>query len=113
MMRLVRWFVLSALSLLAAASATAQKRVTLVSAKSAQLIEKDGESFRKVVGPARFLHNDTYLVCDTALWNVNTNIIDAIGHVKIIQNRTQLSSQTLQYVVDEDMAKFRGSPFHS
>ena len=109
MMRLSRWFVLSALSLLAAASVFAQNRVTLVSAKSAQLIEKDGESFRKVVGPARFLHNDTYLVCDTALWNVNTNIIDAIGHVKIIQNRTQLSSQTLQYVVDEDMAKFRGS----
>ena len=86
-----------------------QDKVTLVSAKSAQLIEKDGQSFRKVVGPARFLHNDTYLLCDTALWNVNTNIIDAIGHVRIIQNRTQLSSQTLQYVVDEDLAKFRGS----
>ena len=104
-----RLIALIALSILAAASLSAQNRVTLVSAKSAQLIEKDGESFRKVVGPARFLHNDTYLLCDTALWNVNTNIIDAIGHVKIIQNRTQLSSQTLQYVVDEDMAKFRGS----
>ena len=109
MSKLSRLFALIALSILAAASLSAQNRVTLVSAKSAQLIEKDGESFRKVVGPARFLHNDTYLLCDTALWNVNTNIIDAIGHVKIIQNRTQLSSQTLQYVVDEDMAKFRGS----
>ena len=82
--------------------------VTLVSAKSAQLIEKDGQSFRKVVGPARFLHNDTYLLCDTALWNVTTNIIDAVGHVQIIQDRTRLSSGSLQYVVDDDLAKFRG-----
>ena len=83
--------------------------VTLVSAKSAQLIEKDGENFRKVVGPARFLHNDTYLLCDSALWNVSTNIIDAVGHVQIIQDRTRLSSNTLQYVVDDDLAKFRGA----
>lgn len=82
--------------------------VTLVSAKSAQLIEKNGQSFRKVVGPARFLHNNTYLLCDTALWNVSTNIIDAVGHVQIIQDRTRLSSGSLQYVVDDDLAKFRG-----
>ena len=82
--------------------------VTLVSAKSAQLIERDGQSFRKVTGPARFLHNDTYLLCDSALWNVTTNIIDAVGHVQIIQDRTRLSSGSLQYVVDDDLAKFRG-----
>ena len=81
----------------------------LISAQSAQLIDKDGESYRKVIGPAKFFHNNTYLLCDTALWNVNTNIIDAMGHVRIIQDRTKLSSETLQYVVDEDMAKFRGS----
>ena len=82
--------------------------VKLISAKSAQLIEENGENYRKVVGPARFLHNDTYLLCDTALWNVNTNVIDAMGHVRIIQDRTKLSSSTLQYVVDENMARFRG-----
>ncbi|MBQ3766084.1 MAG: hypothetical protein II874_05040 [Bacteroidales bacterium] len=82
--------------------------VTLVSAKSAQLIEQGGQSYRKVVGPARFLHNNTYLLCDTALWNVSTNIIDAIGHVQIIQDRTRLSSGSLQYVVDDNLAKFRG-----
>ncbi len=84
-------------------------KVRLISAQSAQLIEENGQNYRKVIGPARFLHNDTYLLCDTALWNVNTNIIDAIGHVRIIQDQTQLSSETLQYVVDDNMAKFRGS----
>ena len=97
---------------MAAVSAWGQEQkdslVTLVSAKSAQLIERNGESFRKVTGPARFLHNNTYLLCDSALWNVTTNIIDAVGHVQIIQDRTRLSSGSLQYVVDDDLAKFRG-----
>ena len=114
-MRPLPHILLSALLLLAAAppSGTQEHKkeedtVKLISAQSAQLIEKDGENYRKVVGPARFLHNGTYLLCDTALWNVNTNIIDAIGHVRIIQDRTQLSSATLQYVVDENLARFRG-----
>ena len=99
MRRTLAYLFLTALSLLGAA---------LVSAKSAQLIERGGESFRKVTGPARFLHNNTYLLCDSALWNVTTNIIDAVGHVQIIQDRTRLSSGSLQYVVDDDLAKFRG-----
>ena len=113
MRRKLAYLFLTALSLGAAAvSAQAQEDkdslVTLVSAKSAQLIERNGESFRKVTGPARFLHNNTYLLCDSALWNVTTNVIDAIGHVQIIQDRTRLSSGSLQYVVDDDLAKFRG-----
>ena len=83
--------------------------VTLVSAKSAALIERGGQSYRKVVGPARFLHNNTYLLCDSALWNVDTKIIDAVGHVQIIQDRTRLTSNTLQYVIDDNLAKFRGA----
>ena len=98
-----------ALSVVAAPSALfAQDKVLLLKAESAQLLEIDGESYRKVTGPARFLHNDTYLLCDTAYWNINTNIIDAMGNVRIIQNRTTLSSNTLQYVVDQDLARFRG-----
>ena len=103
-------FHIVALLLVLTLSAKAQDadKVRLISAKSAQLIDKDGVSWRKVVGPAKFFHNNTYLICDTALWNVNTNIIDAIGHVRIIQDRTKLTSATLQYVVDDNMAKFRG-----
>ncbi|MBR4595203.1 MAG: hypothetical protein IKO31_00605 [Bacteroidales bacterium] len=92
----------------ASLSVFAQDKVLLIKAKSAQLLDIDGDSYRKVTGPAKFLHNDTYLLCDTAYWNVNTNIIDAMGNVRIIQDRTTLSSNTLQYVVDEDLARFRG-----
>ncbi len=83
--------------------------VVLLSAKSAQMVDIEGASFRKVVGPARFLHNDTYLLCDTAYWNVETNIIDAWGNVSILQEETVLTSEKLTYIIDQDLAQFRGA----
>ena len=83
--------------------------VVLVSSKSAQMVDIEGASYRKVVGPARFLHNDTYLLCDTAYWNVQTEIIDAWGNVSILQEETVLTSDKLTYLVKEDLAQFRGS----
>ena len=83
--------------------------VFLLSSKSAQMVEIDGVSYRKVVGPARFLHNGTYLLCDTALWNVDSKVIDAWGNVSILQDETVLTSDNLKYLVDQDLAQFRGS----
>ena len=83
--------------------------VKLIKAKSVQIITDDeGKAYRKAVD-ATFLHNDTYLICDTALWRVADNIINAIGHVKLMQEGTVLTSQTLDYFVDRDLAEFRGS----
>ncbi len=83
--------------------------VRLLSAKSAQIVEINGISYRKVFGPAVFEHNNTVLLCDTALWNVSTNIIDAIGNVSIIQEQTELTSDKMVYYVSEDLAQFRGN----
>ena len=83
--------------------------VRLIEAGSARLIDKEGKILRKIEGSARFLHNDTYLLCDTAIWDVNTNIIDAIGHVQIIQDGTCLTGESLRYIVDQNLAQFRGS----
>ena len=84
--------------------------VRLISADSLQLLEVNGKSCRRVVGrPARFLHNNTYLLCDTAIWNVDDQLINAMGRVKIIQDRTELRSDKLNYYVDRDLAEFRGS----
>ena len=105
---------LSALTILCPALSAQEKKQDsdslfwLISARSASLLEEGGQNFRKVIGPARFFHNNTYLLCDTALWNVSSNIIYANGNVQIIQDRTVLSSATLEYVIDEDLAKFRG-----
>ena len=83
--------------------------VLLLSAKSARLVEEGGEHYRKVFGPARFLHNGTYLICDTALWNLDRNYIKALGHVKILQDETVLTSDKLDYLIDDDLAQFRGT----
>lgn len=83
--------------------------VVLISSKSAQAVDVDGASYRKVVGPARFLHNNTYLLCDTAYWNIETKVIDAWGNVSLLQEETVLTSDKLTYLIDQDLAQFRGS----
>lgn len=103
--------VLSTLTSLSAQENGSQKDslVRLLSAQSMELIEKDGVDYRKVTGPARFLHNDTYLICDTALWNMNSNEIYAISNVKILQDQTVLTGDRLTYYIDRDLAEFRGT----
>ena len=83
--------------------------IWLMSAKSAKMVDVEGGRYRKVVGPARFLHNGTYLICDTALWNLETKVIDAWGNVSILQEETVLTSDNLKYLIDDDLAQFRGS----
>lgn len=101
--------------LLVSISVTAQEKeasdslIRLLSAKKIQLVEIDGDACRKVEGPARFLHNNTYLICDTAFWNVDKDYVDAIGHVQIIQDNTLLTGDRLHYLIEQDLAQFRGT----
>lgn len=83
--------------------------VRLLSATRMEQVDRNGQNYRKVVGPARFLHNNTFLICDTAFWNMNTSIIECINNVSIVQEGTKLTSDKLIYLVDEDLAQFRGS----
>ncbi len=77
-MRIYRLLTVIVSALMACLSLSAQEQekkdslVVLLSSKSAQMVDVEGARYRKVVGPARFLHNNTYLICDTAYWNVET-----------------------------------------
>ena len=102
-------FLSAALPMLAQQQADTDSLVRLMSAQSVHIVEKDEERVREVFGPARFLHNNTYLVCDTAVWYVDKAVINAYGHVQILQDETVLSSDKLDYYIDEDRAEFRGS----
>lgn len=103
-------FLLAILPLSAPQEEKTDSLVRLLSAQSAQLLqEEDGRSIRKVIGPARFLHNDTYLLCDTAYWDVDNKIIKAFSNVQILQDETVLTSDKLDYLIEEDLAEFRGS----
>lgn len=111
----MRKLVLVLLAIMAVLPLSAQQQeekdsvVWLMSAKSAKMVDAEGGRYRKVIGPARFLHNGTFLLCDTALWNVETKVIDAWGNVSILQDETVLTSDNLKYLIDEDLAQFRGS----
>ncbi|MBQ6300617.1 MAG: hypothetical protein IJK79_09640 [Bacteroidales bacterium] len=80
----------------------------LVQAERAEQYERFGMHYRLVKGHARFLHNDTYLLCDSASWNVDSRFIEAYGNVQIIQNNTMLKSEQMFYWIDENKAQFRG-----
>ena len=80
----------------------------LVQAERAEQYEKYGQNYRLVKGHARFLHNDTYLLCDSASWNVDAKFIEAYGNVQIIQNKTMLKSEEMMYWIDDSRAVFRG-----
>ena len=81
--------------------------VRLIKAKTLELIEKGGRAYRKSVD-ATFMHNGTYLICDSALWNVDDKIINAEGNVKVIQEGTILTSDKMDYLIDEDLVQCRG-----
>ncbi len=83
-------------------------KVHLIKADVARNVEINEKTYRKVVGNAVFLHNDTYLMCDSAYWNVTDKIIDALGNVSIEQDKTVLTGDSLKYVIDMNLAQFRG-----
>ncbi len=112
---LARRLAYSFLLLLVSFSLFAQKNeqrdslVRLLGCDELQQIEEYGQNYRKALGHARFEHNSTLLICDTALWHVNRNVINAFGNVRIIQNNTVLSSESLVYLIDQSLAQFRGA----
>jgi len=83
--------------------------VKLITAKSFEIKTIDGRDYRTVCGPAQFLHNNAIILCDSAIWDVLTNVVDAIGNVRIIQNQTNLYSDRIKYISDQSVAQVRGA----
>lgn len=113
-MRALRPILLTVLLLAGGTSLFGQKKsekdslFRLVQAERAEQIYEFGTNFRRVKGHARFLHNDTYLLCDSASWNVDARHIEAFGNVQLIQNKTMLKSDQMNYWIDESRAVFQG-----
>ena len=86
----------------------ADSLVRLMKAESIEQLVIAGQQYRKAIS-STFLHNGTYLISDSAMWNVDTKIINAYGNVKVIQDETILTSDKLDYLIDENLARFRGT----
>ena len=82
--------------------------VRLLNARFLEQVDVNGQLARKAVDPT-FLHNGTYLSCDTALWHVDDKIINCFGHVRLTQGESVLTSEKLDYLIDESLAQFRGA----
>ena len=82
--------------------------VRLMKADYIEQLEIGGQQCRKAL-KSTFLHNGTYLISDSAMWNVDTKVINCVGHVKVIQDETILTSDKLDYFIDDDLAQFRGT----
>ena len=110
-----RRLILCAALLLAALPLSAQfgsgqtdSLVRLLNARYIEQVETDGRMARKAIEPT-FLHNGTYLSCDTALWHVEDKIINCFGNVQLLQGESVLTSEKLDYLIDENLAQFRGA----
>lgn len=99
---------LCALNLSGRNTAQDDRYVRLIKASTAETYTTPNGVVRRITGPAQFLHNNTLLICDTAIWDVNKNVVDAIGNVKLIQNKTVLSGNRIHYIADSSLAKVRG-----
>ena len=114
-MKKIQAFLFFSLLLLSIFPAKAQENeqedslVRLVQADTLRQTERDGRTYRRATGNAVFLHNNTYLLCDTAVWDVESRVIEAIGSVRIQQEQTELESDRMFYYIDRDLAEFRGN----
>ena len=81
------------------ASGQTDSLVRLLNARSLEQVETDGRMARKAIEPT-FLHNGTYLSCDTALWHVDEKLINCFGNVQLMQGESVLTSGTLDYLID-------------
>ena len=83
--------------------------LTLLNAEYARVFERPGKrEYREVKGPATFLHNGAYMFCDSAIWNVSFNQVEAYENVKLVQNKTVITSDNVIYYADDNVARFRG-----
>jgi OstA-like protein len=74
------------------------EQVTLLGADSLNVLNSPGMSVRRVVNNVRFRHKGALLFCDLAIQNTTSNVIEAYGHVRIVQGDTvTVQGDTMYY----------------
>ena len=81
--------------------------VTLMYAEYLKQFELGGQTVRTSRNSA-FMHNGTTLICDSVFWYYDDKIINCFGNVQLMQGESVLTSDRLDYLIDEDLAQFRG-----
>ncbi|MEM9339241.1 MAG: OstA-like protein [Bacteroidota bacterium] len=77
--------------------------------KADELFEfrKKGEKIRKLIGNVVFKQKSSTMYCDSSFFYVKDNIMEAYGHVKIIDDSVTITSRRLIYNGSDRTAKLR------
>ncbi len=77
--------------------------------KADELFEfrEKGQKKRKLTGNVVFAQEGTTMYCDSSLYYVKDNLMEAFGHVKIVDDSTIITSNTLVYDGKKKTAKLR------
>lgn len=70
-------------------------------------ILKDGERVQKLTNHVIFTQENTTVYCDSSYYYKTTNVMEAFGHVKIVDDSTIITSDFLIYNGDLRIAKLR------
>lgn len=84
------------------------QEIEIVRAGSLEGVRIKGEETRRLAGDVVFKQGDTYLYCDSALFYVAINSIDAFGTVRIESPRAKLTGDFLHYDGNTEIARITG-----
>ncbi|MEM6643016.1 MAG: OstA-like protein [Bacteroidota bacterium] len=100
------WFLLSLLIVLSGTYAQDGDRIKY---KADKLFEfrKKGQKIRRLVGNVVFVQETSTMYCDSSLYYVKENVMEAFGRVKIIDDSVTITSRKLIYDGDTRDANLR------
>lgn len=107
-MRNLRQYFILLIAMLVTYQVDAQ-RTGKIKYKADDLFEfrRDGEKVRRLVGNVVFAQETSTMYCDSSLYYVKGNIMEAYGHVRIIDDSVSITSRRLIYNGTDRTAKLR------
>lgn len=100
-------FVFLLISVLLPAEAQRKARKIDYKAKTLTVGKRDGQKFQKLLDEVVFMQEETTVYCDSSFYFKRKNIMEAYGHVKIVDDSTVITSQELLYDGDSRDSELR------
>jgi len=88
-----------------------QDKIELERAGSLEGAIINGQNVKKLKNNVSFRQGDTKVYCDSAYFFSEINVMEAFGHVKIVQKGTTITSEYLKYYGDTKLLHFDGNVF--
>lgn len=98
----------SILLLLASLSTNAQQKDKIkYNAEEMFGLRENGKTMRRLIGNVVFTQKTSIMYCDSAIYYVKENVMEAFGHVKIVDDSVTITSNRLTYNGDDRSTKLR------